>query len=187
MSLDRDNLEGRLPEHPEAKDDLRDLEHLRALYQSAGPAEPSEDAWNAVQSRIHAAVGRERSGRDRRPRWWWALAGLTAASVLVGALTVRFWRKADVSVAVPEPRVEEAFPVVDPEDVTIISIDARDVAALVVGEPPVSGDLEFVRSKDIHVIRCERCPLSGRKAQYEPEGEVPMFVTAAKIEQSDDQ
>jgi hypothetical protein len=185
MSLDRDNLEAWLTEHPEANDDLVDLPNLRAMYQSVWPTEPDEAAYNAVQARIHESIVQGLSPRQRRPRLGRAIVGLTAASVVLAALLTRsLWMP-----SVPTPptvvKVEEPFPVVDPEDVTILAMDARDVAALVVGEPPVWGDLEFARPEDIHVIRCERCPHSGRLARLEREGEVPMFVSAT-VEPPDD-
>jgi hypothetical protein len=183
MSADRDNLEAWLRDHPEAHDDLADLPRLRELYQSAGPPEPGQAEWNRVCSRIHASIGRVRS-----PRPWWAIAtGAVAAAILAMLLARALWTP---SKPVPAPetvqRDEEPFPVVDSDDVTIVSMDARDVAALVVGEPPVGDDLEFARPQDIRVIRCERCPFSGRFARFEQGAEVPMFVTAAVVEPGND-
>lgn len=177
MSADRDNLEDWLREHPAAHDDLADLARLRELYQSANPPEPEEAVWNSVHSRVAGSVVRVRS-----PRPWWAIAAGSAAAAIVAVLLARpLW-----SPSVPVPattttvqRVEEPFPVVDEDDVVIISMDARDVAALVVGEPPVGDEIEFARLEDIRVIRCERCPFSGRQARLEQGAEVPMLVTAA--------
>jgi anti-sigma factor RsiW len=183
MSADRDNLEDWLREHPEANDDLADLPHLRELYQSACSPEPDEAAWNAVRSRIHDSLVRVRS-----PRPWWSIAaGAVAAAILAVVLARSLW-----TTSVPEPATttvqldEEPFPVVEADDVSILSMDARDVAALVVGEPPIGDDLEFARPQDIRVIRCERCPLSGRFARLEKGDEVPMFVAAAAVEPGND-
>jgi hypothetical protein len=186
MSLDRDNLEDWLTEHPEAKDDLTDLLHLRAVYQSVWPPEPSEGSWNVVQSHVHESIAHRRSLRDRWPRWRWALTGLAAASVLLGGLLARSLWTTHAPNSVPEALVEEPFPVVEPDEVTIIAMDASDVGSLVVAEPPVSGDLVFARPEDIHVIHCERCPFCGGLARLEQEGEVPMFVSAAAVEAPDD-
>jgi hypothetical protein len=184
MSLDRDNLEAWLTEHPEAKEDLADLPNLRSLYQSLQPTEPDEAAWKTVLSSVHESIARGPSLRKSSPRLRWAIVGLTAAAALGGVLLVRSLWTTGVPVSVPLP--EEPFPVVESEDVRIITMDARDVSALVVGEPPIQGDLEFARPEDIHVIRCERCPFSGRWARLEQEGEVPMFVTAAVVSPHDD-
>jgi hypothetical protein len=175
MSADRDNLEAWLREHPESHDDLTDLSRLRDLYQSACPPEPEEAAWNAMCSRIHDSFVRVRSPRP----WWIGAAGAVAAAILAVVLARSLW-----TTSVPDPatrtvqRMEEPFPVVEPDDVVIVSMDARDVAALVVGAPPVGEDLEFARPQDIRVIRCERCPFSGRFARLQQGDEVPMFVAA---------
>ncbi len=184
MSLDLDNLEAWLTEHPEAKGDLADLSDLRALYQSVSPPVPDEAAWKVVFSRVHESIARVPSPRERSPRLRWAIVGLTAAAVFAALLLTRsLWT---TSIPEPMPLAEEPFPVVEPEDVIIIAMEARDVPALVVAEPPVRGDLEFARTEDIHVIRCERCPYSGRQARLEQEGEVPMFVTAAVVPPEDE-
>lgn len=173
MSGDRDDLEDWLRENPGANDDLADLPHLRELFQSACPPEPNEAGWKAVCSRIHRSLG---PGRSRRP-WRIVAAGAAAAAILALLLARPLWR---TNKPVPEVvrRIDEPFAVVDPDDVAIVSMDARDVAALVVGEPPVGDDLEFARPEDVHVIRCERCPFSGRKARPESGDEVLMFVAA---------
>ncbi len=182
MSPDRDNWETWLTEHPEAKDDFADLPRLRELYQSICPPEPDDAAWNAVQARIHESISRGQSERTSSRRPLWAILGLTAAAAILSLLLARsLW-----PTRAPTPGVEEPFPVAEADEVTIISMDARDVAALVVGEPPVGGELEFARPEDIRVIRCERCPHSGRMARLEQDGEVPMFVTAAVEPTNDD-
>ncbi len=179
MSAERDNLEEWLRDHPEAIDDLADLPHLRELYQSAGPPEPDEAAWNAVCSHIHESIGRV---RPRRP-WWLPAVGAAAAMILAMLMTRSLWKTNVLEPATTTARsIEEPFAVVEPEDVVIISIDARDVAALVVGEPPVGDDLEFARPEDITVIRCDRCPFSGKSARPEPGDEVLMFVAASPAE-----
>ncbi len=177
MSADRDNLDAWMREHPEANDDLADLPRLRELYQSASPPEPEEAAWDSVCSRIYDSIGR---GPSARPRWAIAV-GSVAAAILALLLARSLWNTTTVPVPAPATvqRDEEPFPVVDPDDVVIVSMDARDVAALVVGEPPIGDDLEFARPEDIHVIRCERCPYSGRSARLERGDEVPMLVTAS--------
>ncbi len=181
MSADRDNLEAWLREHPEANDDLADLPQLRELYQSAGPPEPEEAAWNAVCSRIHESMSRRHSPRP----WWLVAAGSMAAAILAVLLARPLW-----TTTVPMPQTvqnrEEPFPVVDPDDVVIVRMDAHDVAALVVGEPPVGDDLEFARPEDVHVIRCERCPFSGRWARAEQGEEVLLFVAATAVEPGHD-
>lgn len=182
MSADWDNLDAWLREHPDANDDLADLPRLRELYQSAGLPEPNEADWDRLRSRIHKSIGRVRA-----PRPWWAIAAASVAAAIVATLLTRSLWNTTEPVPVPETvqQIDEPFPVVDADDVAIVSMDAHDVAALVVGEPPVGEDLEFARPEDIRVIHCARCPFSGRLARLEKGDEVPMFVTAVAVEAPD--
>jgi len=188
MKTERDNLEAWLREHPEAHEDFIDLPRLRALYQSAPPPEPEENAWNAVCSRLHESLARIRS-----PRPWRTFAvGAVAATILITLSVPWLWKmpapraplreqEKGTPTAAAVQRMEEPFPVVEPDEITIISMDARNLAALVVGEPPIGDELEFARPEDIRVIRCERCPHTGKLARLEQGDEVPMFVTAAVL------
>ena len=88
----------------------------------------------------------------------WAVLSVTAAAAILGAvLLVRSgWMTAPRPPS--QPAEEEAYPVAEASDVTIISMDARDVAALVVGEPPVAGELIFAQPADVRVIKCDAAP-----------------------------
>jgi hypothetical protein len=190
MSADGNNtddavrdLEAWLMENPQTNDAVADVPRLRELCQSVWPTEPDEAAWNAALSRIHASLERAAVERSRSRRPLWAILGLTAAAVLAVLLARSLGTH---GVARPKQVVEEPFPVAEAEDVTIVSMDARDVAFLVVGEPPVSGDLEFARAEDIRIIKCERCPYSGGLARLEQGDEVPMLVSAAVEQPNDD-
>lgn len=178
MSRDRDTTD----QSREADDGREaDLPQLRRLLQAALPPEPDEAAWNAVLARVHASLD-EQPQQKRSPRPLWGIVGLTAAAVILAAILARSLWMTSAPMPVTAPRAEEPLPVAEAEDVSIVSMDARDVAALVVGELPVSGELEFARPEDIRVIRCERCPHSGRLARLEPGDEVPMFVSAANVD-----
>jgi hypothetical protein len=185
-----DDLQGWLREHPEAHGDLADLHRLRELYQSVNLPQPEEAAWAPILTRIRDAVPAVNPQRKHSPRPLWTMVSLTAAAILAGILLTRVWW-IGVPHAQPQPQpqpqlTEEPFPVAEADDVTIISMDARDVAALVVGEPPVSGDLEFVRAADIRVIKCERCPKSGNVPRL-AQGEVPMLVTSvARVDEPEE-
>lgn len=154
-----------------------DLQRLRELFQTAGAPEPTEEAWRAVQARIDNLVPGVRTARRRRTaRPVWVILGLTAAAALAAVLLTRSWWTGGG--AIPTPETGEPYPVVAADDVDIISMDARDVASLVVGEPPVSGEVVFVKLEDVRVIECKRCPKCGNKGRLE-QGEVPMVVVAA--------
>jgi hypothetical protein len=170
------------PDHPEVNADLADLQRLRDLYQSACPPAPDEAAWAAVLSRIHGGVP---SAPRRASRPIWAILGTVAAAALLAVLLARSWWAGG-----PRPQLDQGeapYPVVEASDVAIVSMDAGDVAALVVGEPPVGGEVEFVRPEDVRVLKCQRCPFSGNMARLEP-GEVPMFVTTvAQVDGDNDE
>src|SRR5262245_22778774 len=183
--------DGALPPDFEADEFVADLDRLRALCRSVPPPEPEDAAWTAVLARIHDGVRASPvrlapGGAARLASPWrrWAVVGLAAAAALIVVLLARpLWRKAPS----PQPPPEEPFPVAEAGDVDIIRIDARDVAGLVVGEPPVSGELIFVRQEDVHVVECQRCPKSGHVAKLR-QGEVPMLVTsAAPVSAPDDE
>lgn len=187
MSRDRNNPERRggaegddfeawVNEHPTANDDLADLPRLRELCLSACPSEPEESAWTSTLNRIRAAIPNVRIASQATSPWLRLALGMTAAAaILAGVLLGRsWWTTGPIPQSIPP---EEPYPVVEAADVTIISMDPHDVAALVVGEPPVTGELVFAQPDDVRVIKCERCPHSGNLPQLK-RGEVPMFVTS---------
>jgi hypothetical protein len=194
MSHDRDNAERRegaddpareslpafgdgvLPPDAEAGAIFADLRRFREWCRSVPPPEPEDAVWTATLTRLHDAVRTAKPRGRRSPRLVWAVAGLAAAAALLAVFLSRpLWMKAP---SLPQPPVEEPFPVAEADDVDIISIDARDVAGLVVGEPPVSGELIFARQEDVRVVECKCCPKSGNFAKLR-QGEVPMLVTSA--------
>jgi hypothetical protein len=171
--------DGALP--PDAESDLN---RLRDLFQSVSPADPEEGVWAATLTRVHDAIHTVKPYRRRSPRRVWAFVGLAAAAALVAVLLTRSWWVQTPPLPTP---AEEPFPVVEAGDVDILSIDARDVAGLVVGEPPVSGELIFARMEDVRVLECKCCPKSGNIAKLE-QGEVPMLVTTvARVDAPDDE
>ncbi len=168
--------DGALPPDVEAGVIFADLRHLREWCQSVPPPEPEDAAWTAVLIRVHDAVRTMKPRRHRSSRPVWAIAGLAAAAALLAVLLSRpLWMRTPSR---PQPPIEEPFPVAEAGDVDILSIDARDVAGLVVGEPPVADDLIFVRQEDVRVVECKCCPHSGNIAKLRA-GEVPMLVTSA--------
>jgi hypothetical protein len=187
-----------LTNHPQAESELADLQNLRELYQAATPPEPEGNSWQATQSRIHETLAAEAKRRRRAPRPVWLLFGATAAAaILVFILARSLWISREAPQAIgparsasgdvgsrsePTALADEALPVAEEDDIAIVSMDARDVSFLVVGEPPISGALQFARPQDIRVIKCERCPYSGHKAKLQREGEVPMFVSSGATE-----
>lgn len=162
-----------LANHPELEGVFADLRSLREQFQSASPPEPSAAVWSATQERIQASLNNLPAEGRRVRHSYWVVLGSTAAAVFLGFLMARalWWGGGPSQVVAEEP-----LPVVDPADITIVSMDARDITNLVVGEPPISGELVFARPDDIKVIHCTCCPISGQTARLEEKGEVPMLV-----------
>jgi hypothetical protein len=182
MTGDRDPSESEpLPDFGDGG--LADLPRLRELCQSLGPPEPDEAAWKAALVRLHDGLAVVVGARRPATRRWWAVLGLAASAAVLAVVLARSWWSAGTP---PPPPGEDPYPVAGADDVTILSMDARDVAGLVVGEPPVSGDLEFVRAEDVRVIKCKRCPVSGNRGHLEP-GEVPMVVASFVREDGEDE
>jgi hypothetical protein len=157
-----------------------DLERLRAMYQESPAPEPDESAWNQVRLGIHQTLGAASATPFRRPYRPWVLAAVgTAAAVMAGLILMAALSNSTSPPTASPIASLEPFPVAETDDVFIVSMDARDAAALVVGDLPVRGEMEFAQTSDIRVIRCERCPRSGRRAELEEGKEVTMFVSAA--------
>ncbi len=100
-------------------------------------------------------------------RSWLSGAGL-AAAVLAAVFLPRWLPTGD------GPHGDDPLPVIAPGDVTIISMDDRDAAGLVVAAPPVR-EILLASQDDVSVMNVQSyrdddpAPLIG-------EGEVPMIV-----------
>jgi hypothetical protein len=144
---ERAAVEAWLANRPEARAEVEALHRLARLWQEAAPPEPSEATWAGVRDRVAEAVRHHRPAgrRASRPRPSWRLSAAVAAAVLVGILVGRnFW---PVS---PRPS-GPVLPVATSEDVDIVSMDAGDAGALVVGDLPVQGPLELASAEDVTV------------------------------------
>ena len=73
------------------------------------------------------------------------------------------------------PRDNDPLPVVEPGDVAIISMDARDAAGLVVAAPPVQEPILLASQDDVSFMNLESYRDDG-PAPLIGEGEVPMIV-----------
>src|SRR5262245_54111645 len=144
-------VEAWLARHPEARDEVEAQRRLARLWQDGGPPEPSEAAWSDVLARVEAALpdaaAAGRVPRRKRSAGLVWLAGLSAAAAVAAAvlLAVAWWQPGE-----QEPDVA-TLPVASADDIEIISMDAADIPALVVGEPPVRGPLLLASAADVTV------------------------------------
>jgi hypothetical protein len=159
-------VEAWLADRPGAAAEVEALRGLKGVWQTHAAPEPSPEAWETVLAGIETQLAQVRGNRPARGRWrlWpWVLGGAAAALLLL-LLSRPFWRG-------PAPRDdgEEPFPVADNGDVVILSMDANDVAALVVGHPPVQGEIVLASHDEIQV-------LEGQDWRPRDEGGAPMVI-----------
>ena len=108
MSQDQDNtaepeddLGGWLRDHPEAHNELADLQRLREVVQSVRAPQPEDAAWTATLAHVHAGAPAVHPHRKRAARPLGAILSLTAAAALICILLARSWWT--------KPAVEEPF------------------------------------------------------------------------------
>jgi hypothetical protein len=176
------------PAPPESPADVEEQRRLARLFAQAAPPEPDADAWAEVLARIEAAVpspaaGPKRSGSVGRLALWLAVG--TAAAGIVLALGLQ-WHRIVAPPRQPEPLPvqaqtdpeEEAFAVAGAGEVTVISMDALDMGALVVGRPPVDGPLVLAAPGDVRVHRMEPHHADGMVPDLHlPANGTPMVVS----------
>jgi hypothetical protein len=74
------------------------------------------------------------------------------------------------------------MPVTDADDVNVISMDAADTAALVVGEPPVLGELVLASDGEVQVDHMAPCPAGDTQPYlHAPKNGWPMVVVPLKL------
>jgi anti-sigma factor RsiW len=154
-----------LTDHPDVAADLEAQRSAREAAQAAPPPEPCEAAWSAVLDRIdeRTQIIRAKQRRDRlrfwRRRAFWLRAGAgtgVAAAVLIALLLRQPLKDAkapNTQVQPPAPPmvVAHVLPVADDEEVEIISMDAADAPAVVVGRLPMPKKFELAATGEVVV------------------------------------
>ena len=167
---DRSRVEAWLAVHPAAADELEEQRRLHRLWSENAPPEPGPGAWAATLGRIEARL--RRPGSPRTSRTLWLGAGLAAAFVGAALLTQLFFPP-----AVPRGAGRDApLPVIGPGDVTIVSMDARDAAGLMVAAPPVEAPILLASQDDVSVMNVQSYWKDDGRVPQIGEGEVPMIV-----------
>jgi anti-sigma factor RsiW len=148
---ERTRVERWLAEDPTAAAEVDGWRRLAGLWREASPPEPAPAAWDQTLSRIEAALPASRRPAAR-PRPWRTWALLVAAAALVGVLLLGRPFPGTRPVISPDGSEEGTLPVAGPQDVTILSMDACDTDALVVGQPPVTGDINLAEHGDVQLL-----------------------------------
>lgn len=170
-----------LADHPDAAGELEAQQRLVRLWHESAAAEPGEAAWAGVLARVEIGLA-GRAGGPAPQKWHgarflWLLAGMaTAAAVLLVVLSLsRPDRSSEEASADPNG---EAFVVLADDEVEIMSIQADDTAALVVGQPPVREPVVLAAAEDIslHNIEPDADGMVADMYQGEPSG--PSMIVA---------
>ncbi len=138
---EREQVEAWLVQHPDRAAEIEGARQVQRLWESTAAPLPTPLAWEAAFGRI---TDKLRSGRKpSAPLPWWVRAGLgaIAAAVLLGLLTRPLW-EVDRS----------PLPVASGQDVTILSMDAGDAGLLVVGQPPIQGNIDLADHGDVELV-----------------------------------
>jgi anti-sigma factor RsiW len=148
----RATVEAWLVAHPEAQAQVEAQRRLTQLFRDVPVPEPNPAAWQRLEARVESRLETVAAVRPRWARIPWRVAGPSAAAVLAAVLLLPWLRGPQPD---PPPRVHrepqvEPFPVVSPEDVTIVALDG-DGAALVVGTPPLPEALALAGPGDVTV------------------------------------
>jgi anti-sigma factor RsiW len=192
----RREVEVWLADHPEAAAEVAAWGRLDRLTRESPLPEPAEAQWSAVLGRIEAALVaapvRPTAARvaGRLRSFWAAAAVLLALLLAVGGVTVALLALAPLRNGVPaiveQPEEETPLPVASAADIEIISMDAADLSAVLVGEPPLRGHVVLV-SKDevsqIHIAQDweDRVRLVGMG----DESSVPMIIASLGKDEED--
>jgi len=152
-------VEDWLVDHPEDRRSIDHQQRLTMLWRSHAAPEPSGAAWAGVLARVQsglAAGPRTAANRKgRTARLAWLLAALSTAAAILLAMRPLFQPNAPPAVTAAEQEAEESFAVLADDEVEIMSIQAEDTAALVVGEPPVRDPVIMASAEDISLHNIE--------------------------------
>jgi len=162
-----------LTRHPEESARLPDLQDLVRLCQQTSPAEPSKEAWNDLTAGVMAEMtnSAQRISQSRAEsvnpktrdaqRWLRSgLLGAAAAAAIVLALVIRQEKTPDASLTgplpLPDPNGEAQLdrgelPIIDSNDVDLVSMEGNDSTLLVVGNPPLSEALVLMKAGDVTI------------------------------------
>lgn len=150
--LDRKRIEAWLAEHPESAAEVKKIQHLRQTFRDTAAPEPSESGWAAVLERITRGLSRAKERQRQRANGarYVRLAGAALAATLLLAISFRAVWHSQSHGARP------VLPVALATDVDIISVEAADAGALVVGELPLHSPIVLASPGDIALKNLDR-------------------------------
>lgn len=161
LEKDREELAAWLNKNPEDASHLEDLQDLVSLCRQFEPSYPSDEAWEPVLRGVVAGTGTASvsgagaSGGRETLRFYerairTSLMGAAAAAAFI--LAVLLPGHPPPTGIEPIPFIgPEGLPIVDANDVELMSMEGDDTRLLVVGNPPVSAPLVLVGHGDITI------------------------------------
>ncbi len=169
----RRELEAWLTRHPELSEELEDHKRLGRLWRSTAPESPAPSRWSQLHKNIISAfnAGSDRTAFVRRSHRWWLLPIIVGACAASGLLAfVILYKSGIVSFEKPishnqirqvgkasiefDPTADEreVMEVLSDDEVEIITMDLRDSHAIIVGAPPLTGDLALLAPDEVEGI-----------------------------------
>jgi len=157
-------VEAWLDQHPEARADIAAWRRLKKVWQEAPPPGPADAAWPRVLAGVCAGVAQARKEAARKGRFPWGrwLTGGAAAAILLALVAGPGYRwltapRDGGPPAGPPPggAAVEVLPVATADEVVIIRVAGDDTPTLVVGNPPVQGELVLAEDGEVVVTYME--------------------------------
>ena len=161
--------EALLRRHAEADAEVQSLRRLDALWRQTAASEPSAAAWDKTLQEIESRLAAPKPTRAGLPTMR-ILGGIAAASVIGLLLARSFW---PTPIAVTDSD-DEPYPVATADEIVIISMDPRNEHNLVIGLPPVHGDLVLADSDDVELLDAK--PNSEGQVPNMNQGAVPVIL-----------
>lgn len=151
----RARVEAWLAEHPDAFVELENQRKLSRtnteLWQSSAPASPGERSWARMIVRVHTALIHRPAAPERRS-WRFRYGAAILATAAAALFAIGLFRPGQPPTVVPSPDADETVLVMaDASDVDVQSIQDADTELLVIGQPPLIGQVVLASPGDIQL------------------------------------
>jgi hypothetical protein len=171
-ATDAEATEAWLREHPDAAAEVQSLRQLAGLWQDHTAPEPMPAAWDQALHGIESRLAAPKPARQRGSTTLRLIVGLVAACLIAALLARALWPTPNKP-APPAPVdvEEEPYAVAHSDEIVIVSMDPRNAPNLVVGRPPIPGELEWAGIEDVTLV------------EFKPndEGQVPTMHTDGPV------
>jgi hypothetical protein len=191
-----------LADHADARANLEAQQQVRQWVDLCPVPQPDPSTWDGLLARVEdalasgpavpASVSSVEPAPSGRPRRWLGALGI-AAAVLLAAWVGQYQFRDRKQPGQAPPGVTrnagqdallrpgERLEVVGADDVRVLSMNAEDTGALVVAEPPVSGELLLASPEDVVVNHMAPYPIDDMTPSFHaPKGGAPMVVVPLK-------